>query len=365
MAAVRVFNYMISTNSITPSNIAKGGVQGEHNATQIVFNMDSSLINVLMGLSGADRTFCYRFDGYDGLGVKHLFDVEEFSPSEDRSSFSFLVDNILTRYGGTVQIYLVITLNEADGTEMELYSYAVKLALKSKDKAEDITEGDYNSMSTLAMVAKTNARTAELASVTALEAQEKTELAKAALNGEWIFDGGNASGAVDIDLAVDKEVSGSSENPIANKVIKRYADEIVEASKSIVGTAEGEVWQYNGTTFEKIDTNILWTYEKCPDGIARCWGKLILESGINIGTNYFEGFYYSNRIRVRFPFKINDNVVTVSGGSASHMNFIRTFAHEEEYASFCAVGASKTTNVDLVADINVNGFWGKDEVTDG
>ena len=47
-------------------------------------------------------------------------------------------------------------------------------------------------------------------------------------NTEWIFDGGDASGSVEIDLAIDGEMSDTSNNPVSNKVIKKYVDNMVD-----------------------------------------------------------------------------------------------------------------------------------------
>ena len=47
-------------------------------------------------------------------------------------------------------------------------------------------------------------------------------------NTEWIFDGGDASGSVKIDLVIDAEMSDTSNNPVSNKVIKKYVDNMVD-----------------------------------------------------------------------------------------------------------------------------------------
>lgn len=47
-------------------------------------------------------------------------------------------------------------------------------------------------------------------------------------NTEWIFDGGDASGSVEIDLVIDAEMSDTSNNPVSNKVIKKYVDNMVD-----------------------------------------------------------------------------------------------------------------------------------------
>lgn len=65
-------------------------------------------------------------------------------------------------------------------------------------------------------------------------AQSGTAVAEAVANRvpldaktEWIFDGGNASGSVGLELIIDNEMSGESDNLVPNKVIKQYVDKSV------------------------------------------------------------------------------------------------------------------------------------------
>ena len=44
-------------------------------------------------------------------------------------------------------------------------------------------------------------------------------------NTEWVFNGGDASGSVGVELVIDNEMSDKSDNLVSNKIIKRYVDE--------------------------------------------------------------------------------------------------------------------------------------------
>lgn len=226
--AVRKYYFIAGAETLSPSMITRGGVQGEHNATEIIFKMDSSLISALNELTAEGKTFHYRFDGYDGAGGKISTQPISFVPGETgtETEFSYSLEHQLTKYGGTVQILFVITLVDGENTEVELYSYSVKMALKALPTGKDTEKEEYESISTLAVITKENAEKAAEASASAIEAQGKTEDARAALEGysEWVFDGGNASGSVGIELVVDKEMSDTSSNTVQNRVIKAYID---------------------------------------------------------------------------------------------------------------------------------------------
>ena len=228
--AVRKYYFIAGAETLSPSMITRGGVQGEHNATEIIFKMDSSLISALNELTAEGKTFHYRFDGYDGAGGKISTQPISFVPGETgtETEFSYSLEHQLTKYGGTVQILFVITLVDGENTEVELYSYSVKMALKALPTGKDTEKEEYESISTLAVITKENAEKAAEASASAIEAQGKTEDARAALEGysEWVFDGGDASGSVDIDLVIDDEMSGTSNNLVPNKVIKQYVDNL-------------------------------------------------------------------------------------------------------------------------------------------
>lgn len=298
MAAIRVFDYTVSCNAVSPSVIAKGGVQGEHNATQLNFKLGTDLTEALRALSGTGKSFCYRFDGIDGLGVRYSFDAEQFRPEDEETVLSFTVGRVLTRYGGTAEIYLVITLNSDDGTEMELYSYSVKLALKSAPESESVVGENGESLSTLAIMAKNNARIAEVARVYATEAQIKTEAARAAIEqgSEWIFDGGDSTTEIQIESSIDGSMSDTSTEAVQNSVIKRYIDENVSPLTVDYITAEG--------------TEGIWSWRKWASGTAECWGNSTAKD-YAIKSEYTIG-YYCEREYTLFPEGLFFSTPTVS-----------------------------------------------------
>ncbi|MBR7132338.1 MAG: hypothetical protein IKD04_02285 [Clostridia bacterium] len=220
--SLRILEYTVGVDYISPAAIQKGGVQNDHLATSLKFVLDNPLRTKLSEL-GSGGTLYYRFDGYDGAGGKSSTVPQELNLSETEALI-YPIESRLTQYGGTIRVFLVITLVKDDKTEMEAYSYEVKLILKSLPEAGDVSGETPESITTLAVSAKENAEIAENAAKVAEEARGKTENAKAALEGgtEWIFDGGNAEGEISIDFAVDAEVTESSANPVQSKGIFAY-----------------------------------------------------------------------------------------------------------------------------------------------
>ncbi len=276
--AVREFTYTVGKNDIAAANIPQAGVQGEHNATKVIFKIAEDLKTELSSLSGDGKTFCYHFDRYDGTGGKNSTEPIRFNPDID-TEFSHLIEQWQTRYGGAIQVFFVITLIENDKTELELYSYCVKMQLKSLPEAAEVDEENYDTIVTLAMVAKKHSEIATNAAIDATNAAQRTELAKAELQGgsEWVFDGGSASDAIGIDFVVDSEVINDSDNPVKSKAIKAYVDEKTNALAA-ENEEQEKVINENATVLGKMvdyiveqDTVGNWTYRKWNSGVAECW----------------------------------------------------------------------------------------------
>ena len=158
--AIRTINYTVSVGGITPTSQQFGGTQGDHNAVELKFTLDTELYNNVT--ANAEGTVHYRFDGYDGSGG-----VKSTEPAPlDNKVCQYSLEEWLTRYGGKVQVYLVLT-DITDTTEMELYSFPAVLNLKDRPDGHSVDGGDYESISTLYEGAKASADKAKDAAVRA------------------------------------------------------------------------------------------------------------------------------------------------------------------------------------------------------
>ena len=240
--AVRKIEFTVSSDGITPSVKQFAGVQGDHKATEVVFNIAPELYRSLKSQATNGAKLIYRFDGYDGEGGFKSSDTAELTEAQ----LSYELEEWLTRFGGIIKVVLVISALKNDLTQMELFNFPALLQLKNSPEGVETDGINRESMSTLAQVAKDSANTAVDAKNIAVEAQSKTERARAALeNGTvWVFDGGDAAGDVDLDgdgtpdmntadikFVVDNEMSDDSGNAIANAIVKEYIDKTIANAK--------------------------------------------------------------------------------------------------------------------------------------
>ena len=169
--AVRTVEYTVSVDKISPASVQKGGVQGEHCATKIVFNIDAKLRELLADKkpNGAE-SFYYRFEAHTGSGTKANTEPKKIEV-KNLNSVEYELENWLTRDGGNIRVYLVISYINAQNSEtlMDLYTYPAFLKLEPVPDAE-LTDGEnYESLTTLSESAKKSAERAENAADIAVD----------------------------------------------------------------------------------------------------------------------------------------------------------------------------------------------------
>ena len=236
--AVRKFEFTIKEDGITPATEQRAGIQSEHGATQLVFNIDDKLYAKLLTEKG-ENSLVYRFDCYDSVGGTVRSDTKAL----ESSVVSFDIGENLTRHGGRAAVYLIVSVyNSDDKTELELLSYPAKLRFENIPPAGSDNGEEWESFSTLAEVAKNSAESAAASASAAKTAQGKTEVAQRALESgsEFFFNGGNSSGHAKVELVVDSELSETSENPIENKAVALKFEELSAFISSAVAAAIAE-----------------------------------------------------------------------------------------------------------------------------
>ena len=236
--AVRKFEFTVKEDGITPATEQRAGIQSEHGATQLVFNIDDKLYAKLLTEKGGN-SLVYRFDCYDSVGGTVRSDTKAL----ESPTVSFDIGENLTRHGGKAAVYLIISVyNSDDKTELELLSYPAKLRFENIPPAGSDNGEERESFSTLAEVAKNSAESAAASASAAKTAQGKTEVAQQALESgsEFFFDGGNSSGHAKVELVVDSELSETSENPIENKAVALKFKELSTLISSAVAAAIAE-----------------------------------------------------------------------------------------------------------------------------
>ena len=157
--AIKTIKYNVNIAGITPATEQFGGTQGDHRVTSLSFALDDYLHDTIEDAAvEAGGKPMYRFDVYDGEGGMWSSDAAELT----ENIVSIELEERHTRHGGKVTIYLVFTVLSPDcETEIELYSFPAVLRLKNRPEGTYQDGENYESVTSLAEVAKSNALDAE------------------------------------------------------------------------------------------------------------------------------------------------------------------------------------------------------------
>ncbi len=173
---LREIIYTVALKGIEPITVQKGGVQGEHRATRLQFNLDETFKSWCLSLLGKSRLFC-RADACDGSGVVHRsLTLEMTAEMINSGCFYYDLDQSVTRQGGFVKLCLVFSLlDNKNATWATVKSYYVTVEL---DVSPTYIEEDYHDMTDMFVQTKNYG---EQARANATIAMEYKEAAKDAL----------------------------------------------------------------------------------------------------------------------------------------------------------------------------------------
>ena len=363
--AVRTVSYAVTATGITPATKQPGGVQGEHNATNLTFNIGSELWSSLQSHITGGGELIYRIDGYDGEGSVGRSDTHTLTQNID-----YLLEEWLTRSGGTVKAILVISLLDDGVTEMELYSFPAILQLKAMPNSGEDADTDLReSLSVLAQVAKNASETAVTSAASVHTDRLLTEEARIALESgaEFIFDGGDdEEEEIPIDLVIDSALSLVSKNPVQNKVVAAELSNI-EISIADIDDDVAEIQ----TDLETLSTDYIvsqgtqgmWTYRKWNSGIAECWGVTPYEI-CTIESDPTTGLKTQYTPTRSYPFSFASiPIVLIQICAANHSvygGFIKnngSVDNTPSYGFYAAEAAYSSTGFIVSTNIQVIGKW--------
>lgn len=156
---VRTITFHASLDGVTPTARQDAGIQGEHNATQVIFQLDSNLIK---------PTYLYRFEYVDGGGG---WDTTDHIALMD-DSLSILLPVAWTAAGGCGVIRLQVSELDADNNEeLIVYTFAGRLLFADRDTGEPMSSEYEKGLSGLIedvhdAIDKAKAATIEIGTVT-------------------------------------------------------------------------------------------------------------------------------------------------------------------------------------------------------
>ena len=118
---IRTVTFSATPSGVTPDQPQFAGVQGDHNATSVVFALDEALVNA---------AYQYRFEFVDGAGG---YDTTDFVVLEN-SQASCLLPGNWTGAGSTGTIRLCAVILGADNTEEQVvYTLSGRLKFAPRD----------------------------------------------------------------------------------------------------------------------------------------------------------------------------------------------------------------------------------------
>jgi len=354
--SLREINYNINTDGISPGVEQFAGTQGDHRVTRLNFVFSDKFHQEIDELGAEGDKVMYRFDVYDGEGGIWSSEAVELT----ESSVSIELEERHTRFGGKITAYLVITALSVDNeTQLELYSFPAVLRLKNRPEGTYQDGENYESVTSLAEMAKSNALAAkETNNALKLLAADVEEKLK---NGEFdgkdgvsvthSFDGTvlkmtSASGSTEVDLKGDK-------GPQGEKGDKGDAGNDAVTDKTY--NAESENAQSGKAVAEAIANTAVLKTETTYSNEA---GKIPIFSQANTirsGTP-------KNAMDCANKKYVDDAIAIVSGGSADLSNYYTKAECDNTFAQFDSQ-INDAANIGIAVDHKLEeNYYTKDEV---
>ena len=135
--AIRTVTFKANASGITPNVPQFAGIEGEHKATRIVFELDPVLVNT---------SYKYRIEFSDGNGG---FDTTEFIQASE-NTVSTLVPNLWTHAGGTGEARLsAVILDDEQNEEQVVYTVKGRLYFQNGMDGDPISVPDEGGLSGL------------------------------------------------------------------------------------------------------------------------------------------------------------------------------------------------------------------------
>lgn len=153
--AIRQICYTVTEGGIEPSVKQFGGMQGEHKATEVVFELSSHFYQSLQSQAEGGQLMC-RVKGYDGEGGCASTMPAPLPLEDDEnmtlSTVTYPLEEWITRHGGLIKVVLIITLLKENETEMELFSFPAIIQLKNQPAGKNVSGENFDSPVTLERV---------------------------------------------------------------------------------------------------------------------------------------------------------------------------------------------------------------------
>lgn len=344
-----IYKVTADRQHIDPSARRWAGMQGEDNATEIVF--DLSVLNYKNAL--------YRIDFHStAVGSDPGSSVD--SLGEDKTIRRSIPLSI-TQHGGEVQVTAVVTVLDSEGKETGIVlSYPV-IVYFTEVKQQD-GQKVAKSISAAEASALDAAERAEEAATYAMIYKDATETAAEETEKAWrnlekdttfVFLGGDANSSAETDLVVDKFLSEESSNPVANKAIASELNSINQALLERIAALE----QFAP---EEVGVKNGWNFKKYADGTYECWKNVDVQLTLENEWETAPNHYYSALDPINFPVTFADVpclTITIENEFGDFL-FTKKYTTTTNTGTLYAVSLKKyTEKQDITFCLSAKGRW--------
>ncbi|MBQ3564270.1 MAG: hypothetical protein IJA21_06680 [Clostridia bacterium] len=178
---MRKLEFTVGIDSISPDTAQFGGIQGEHNATEIEITLTDELVAELIGPM---NTVYYRIDLVDGAGAHYIGEPIQYI---GETSLTYKLPQAATAQGGNGEVRLVFSEVVDSETSKLMYTFGMRLYFESSFHGD---EAEIKAVEDLSGIVQKASDCAERAERSAVLAQNASYLAGQSVDeiNEIIFD---------------------------------------------------------------------------------------------------------------------------------------------------------------------------------
>ena len=178
---MRKLEFTVGIDSISPDTAQFGGIQGEHNATEIEITLTDELV---LALKGALNLVYYRIDLVDGAGTHYIGEPKVFT---GENSLIYKIPQAATAQGGNGEVRLVFSEMVDSETVKLVYTFGMRLYFEPSFHGD---EAEIKAVEDLSGLVEKASDCAERAERSAVLAQNASYLAGQSVEeiNEIIFD---------------------------------------------------------------------------------------------------------------------------------------------------------------------------------
>ncbi len=164
---MRKITYTVSIDGITPDGVQYGGIQGEHNATDLEITVGSDLAEIL----AESENYYYRIDAEDSTGAHFIGAAVKYAGEP----IFYSIPQSVTAAGGKAEIRIIFTEIYDGQPEKMLFSFPFKLYFDDSFHGDEAETKAAEGLCEMVLQAQEHKNSAEAANIAAENAKTAAE----------------------------------------------------------------------------------------------------------------------------------------------------------------------------------------------